>query len=65
MQRHDRQSELTCFRSLRTAYQIDPLSQLAFEFDSAGFGADGFTGIDPAAGGLPLNALTDLAVGLD
>jgi len=47
------------------AYQIDPLSQLAFEFDPTGFGADGYTGIDSASGGLPLNALTDLAVGLD
>ena len=47
------------------AYQIDPLSQLAFEFDPSGFGADGYTSIDAAAGGLPLNAITDLAVGLD
>jgi hypothetical protein len=47
------------------AYQIDPLSQLAFEFDPSGFGFDGYTGDDPASGGLPLNAFTDLAVGLD
>jgi hypothetical protein len=46
-------------------YQIDPLSQLAFEFDPSGFGFDGYTGDDPASGGLPLNAITDLAVGLD
>jgi hypothetical protein len=47
------------------AYQIDPLGQLAFEFDPSGFGMDGYTGDDPASGGLPLNAVTDLAVGLD
>jgi hypothetical protein len=46
-------------------YQIDPLSQLAFEFDPSGFGMDGYAGDDPASGGLPLNAVTDLAVGLD
>jgi hypothetical protein len=46
-------------------YQIDPLSQLAFEFDPSGFGFDGYTGDDPASGGLPLNAFTDFAVGLD
>ncbi len=50
---------------IHLAYQIDPLSQLAFEFDPTGFGADGYTGIDSAIGGLPLNGLTDLAVGLD
>lgn len=47
------------------AYQIDPLSQLAFEFDPSGFTEGGFTGIDPASGGLPDNAIADLAVGLD
>jgi hypothetical protein len=51
--------------AVHSAYQIDPLSQLAFELDPTGFGADGYTGIDSAIGGLPLNALTDLAVGLD
>jgi hypothetical protein len=45
------------------AYQIDPLSQLAFEFDPSGFTQGGFTGIDPASGGLPDTAFTDLAVG--
>jgi hypothetical protein len=50
---------------IELAYQIDPLSQLAFEFDPSGFGIDGYTGDDPASGGLPLNAITDLAVGLD
>jgi hypothetical protein len=47
------------------AYQIDPLSQLAFEFDPSGFTQNGFTGIDPQSGGLPDNAIADLAVGLD
>jgi hypothetical protein len=47
------------------AYQIDPLSQLAFEFDPSGFTQDGFTGIDLQSGGLPDNAIGDLAVGLD
>jgi hypothetical protein len=47
------------------AYQIDPLSQLAFEFDPSGFTQGGFTGIDSASGGLPDNAIADLAVGLD
>jgi hypothetical protein len=50
---------------IELAYQIDPLSQLAFEFDPSGFGIAGYTGDDPASGGLPLNAITDLAVGLD
>jgi hypothetical protein len=50
---------------VESAYQIDPLSQLAFEFDPSGFTQDGFTGIDPASGGLPDNAIADLAVGLD
>src|SRR5271157_3603742 len=50
---------------VETAYQIDPLSLLAFEFDPSGFTQGGFTGIDPASGGLPDNAISDLAVGLD
>jgi hypothetical protein len=50
---------------VETGYQIDPLSLLALEFDPSGFGFDGYTGDDPASGGLPLNAITDLAVGLD
>lgn len=50
---------------VETAYQIDPLSQLVFEFDPSGFYKDGFTGIDSQSGGLPDNAIADLAVGLD
>jgi len=47
------------------AYQIDPLSQLTFEFDPSGFAQQGFTSGDPQSRGLPDNATADLAVGLD
>jgi hypothetical protein len=43
----------------------DPLSLTLFEFDPTAFTQDGFTGTDPQAGGLPDNALADLAVTLD
>jgi hypothetical protein len=45
--------------------QDDPLSSLLYEFDPTSFSFDGFTGIDPEAGGLPNDGLADLAVGLD
>ena len=45
--------------------QDDPLSSLVYEFNPTSFSLDGFTGIDPEAGGLPNDGLADLAVGLD
>jgi hypothetical protein len=45
--------------------QDDPLSLLLYEFDPSAFSQDGFTGIDPEAGGLPDNALADLVMTLD
>jgi hypothetical protein len=48
-----------------TGLQVDPLSLLALEFDPSSFAEGGFTGIDPAAGGLPNDVIGDLAAGLD
>jgi hypothetical protein len=44
--------------------QIDPLTNLAYEFDQTGFMLDGFYD-PPSAGGLPTDPISDLAVGLD
>jgi len=44
--------------------QDDPLSNLVFEFDPTSFSLDGYY-TSPADGGLPVDSLGDLAVGLD
>jgi hypothetical protein len=46
-------------------YQYDPLSQLVYEFDEGAFSIGSFMGQAPNDGGLPDNAIGDLAVGLD
>ena len=46
-------------------YNYDPLSQLVYEFDETAFSLGPYRGTAPGDGGLPDNAIGDLAVGLD